>query len=193
VVAERDAAQAKVASLQSDITEAENQIDSLEGDLAGVESELADVESELGTVKEERDKVQGDLSSARSRISSLQGEVSSLKSDLGATSAELDEIKEVYPPREFSTTNELRDWLMENDVSDRPAAENAENLYLRALEIQEDALEDGYIISAWIDYEGERIFSIACTAVVNGEVWVWGPSSDEPVNFSDQTDLLKLK
>lgn len=187
VVAERDAAQAQAALLQGDLGEAEDEIESLEKDLEATQSELT-------TVEEERDKSQSDLEASQSRVSSLQSQVSSLSSDYKAASDELAEIKEVYPLGEFSSVTELRDWLALNDVSERPSATNAEGLYLKALDIQEDAMNDGYIISASINYApAEDMFYIACLAVIDGYVWGWGPESEDVVSFSDATDLLKLR
>jgi hypothetical protein len=65
--------------------------------------------------------------------------------------------------------------------------------YSRSLEIQQDALEDGFIVSAWIDYYfDEGTFYVNCTAVAGGEVWMWSPDSDELTNFSDMTGLSNL-
>ena len=65
---------------------------------------------------------------------------------------------------------------------------------MKALEIQEDALNDGYIVSAWIDYYPDvEIYSVLCTAVVDGRVWMWDPETDEPVDFSSLSGLLKVK
>ena len=65
------------------------------------------------------------------------------EAELEATKKELTDIKKVYPPKYFSSRAELVDWLKANDVSERPEPENAEQLYSRGLDIQEDALKDG--------------------------------------------------
>jgi len=43
-----------------------------------------------------------------------------------ALQAELDGIKEVYPPRDFSSLAELEDWLSTNDISEEPITEYAD-------------------------------------------------------------------
>ena len=158
------------------------------------------VAADLDKAQQELQSVKAELAASQSKVSELTSSVEKSEADLEATQVELEaanteltELKKVYPPRYFSTVKELKDWLLANDVSERPAATNAENLYAKALEIQEDALEDGYIVSAWIDYYfDEEMFYVNCTAVANGYVWMWAPETDEPVNFSDATGLLKL-
>lgn len=124
----------------------------------------------------------------------LSADYDGLKANHEAVNKELAEIKEVYPPRHFSPFKELQDWLLANDVSDRPPAEYAEGSYGKALDIQADALKDGYIVSASIDfyYETEE-FVIWCVAVADGNVWIWDPETDELVDFSGVSGLLKVR
>ena len=150
-------------------------------------------QAEVESLKSDLATVEGNLATAEGDLATVQSQISSLQSDLTAVQKELAEIKEVYPARHFNTIQELQGWLTANDVSDRPMATTAEATYSKALEIQQDALEDGYIVSAWIDYyPDEESFYLNCTAVAGGVVWMWNPETDEPVNFSDLTGLLKL-
>lgn len=163
--------------------------------------EQATLVDENNSLKAELQEVQADLTSAQADLTRVQADYDTLKADneklkgnYETATKELAQIKEVYPPRDFSSLKELQDWLLANDVSERPAATTAEGLYSKALEIQEDALKDGYIISAWIDYYAEtQMFYVNCTAVADGYVWMWSPETDEPLNFSDASGLLKLK
>ena len=105
-----------------------------------------------------------------------------LQADYDALNEELTEIKEVYPPRDFSSLSELQDWLLANDVSERPLTEYAEGWYSKALDIQEDALEDGYIVSADYDYYEETDdYDVWCVTIINGDIWAWDPETDEPL------------
>jgi hypothetical protein len=103
-----------------------------------------------------------------------------LRANYEALQAELAAIQEVYPPRDFSSLNELEEWLLENDVSDKPITEYAEDWYRRALEVQEDAIADGYIVS--VDYdvmEDGESYLVWCTTIINGRVFYWDPETDE--------------
>ena len=123
-----------------------------------------------------------------------QADYDELNAEYGAVEAELAEIKEVYPPRDFSSLRELQDWLRANDVSERPASTTAEHLYSKALEIQENALEDGYIVSADIDYDSEtELFYVACVTIIDGDIWAWDPETDEPINFSQMVNFFKVR
>ena len=103
-----------------------------------------------------------------------------LQSEYDTLKAELDGIKEVYPPRDFSSIAELEDWLSTNDVSEEPITEYADEWYRKALKIQEDALEDGYIISADYDLsdDGESAY-VWCVTIVRGRIFFWDPETDE--------------
>lgn len=112
----------------------------------------------------------------------LEAKNAKLQADLGPVQADLDALNKVYPPRDFSSLEELQNWLLANDVSDRPKVTNAERWYSKALAIQEDALEDGYIVSADYDYdEKTEGFSVFCVTIISGDIWYWDPQTDEPL------------
>ena len=96
--------------------------------------------------------------------------------------AELNDLKEVCPPRDFSSIAELEDWLSDNDISEEPITQYADEWYRKALRIQEDALEDGYIVSADYDLleDGESAL-VWCVAIVRGRVFFWDPETDEVI------------
>ncbi|MFC1984555.1 hypothetical protein ACFLU0_00875 [Chloroflexota bacterium] len=102
------------------------------------------------------------------------------QADYEAVQNELAEIKEVYPPKDFSSLSELNDWLLGNDVSEKPASTYGEDWYGRALEVQEDAIRDGYIVSADYDYDDEEgLYFVWCTTIINGRVFYWDPETDD--------------
>ena len=109
-------------------------------------------------------------------LASLQDDLAGLQTLHDSTQAELADIKQLYPPRDFSSEQELREWLAANDVSDLPPLSmlDVELRYARALMIQEDALADGYIISVDFDVP----IYVACIAIIDGYLWVWEPESD---------------
>ncbi len=138
--------------------------------------------------------LQADYDELDTEYMALQADYDELNTEYEAVQNALAEVEAVYPPKDFSSLSELQNWLLTNDVSERPLATIAENLYSKALEMQEDALKDGYIVSAWIDYYPDtEEFYINCTAVVDGNVWIWNPETDEPLDFSGISGLLKVK
>jgi len=117
-----------------------------------------------------------------SALQQAQSDLTNKQADYDAVSQELTEIKEVYPPTDFSSLTELEDWLVENDVSERPVTDYASGWYRKALEIQEDALKDGYIVSADYDYdEGTDDYAMFCITIIDGDIWYWDPETDEPL------------
>ena len=82
VVAERDAAQAQVASLQSDMSETQSQIETLESD-------LADAQAQLTTVQSDYDKVNSDLAKTQDEIDALEILILALSGSLPTTEVEV--------------------------------------------------------------------------------------------------------
>jgi len=162
----------------------QSEFEALQAEYEALQAEQASLMAENTSVKEQLQTAQSDLTNLQADYDTLNVDYEMLNADYEAVNQELADIREVYPPRDFSSLSELQDWLLENDVSDRPPTTTAEALYSKALEIQEDAFNDGYIVSAWIDYYYEtELFYVNCTAVVDGYVWMWDPETDEPINF----------
>lgn len=131
---------------------------------------------------------------SRSQYGELEADYDALQADLASVQVsydsleqELNDIKKVYPPRDFSSLAELQEWLLENDVSELPPVDifEIEQIYSRALQIQADALKDGYIISVDIDVLSYDIAYIACVAIIDGDFWWWYPETDELNQYFD--------
>ena len=83
--------------------------------------------------------------------------------------------------RDFSSYEELAQWLQANDVSDQPICDYASEWYNKALQVQEDALKDGYIVSTNYYYDSSTdTYIVDCTTVIDGDIWYWDPETDEP-------------
>jgi len=146
-----------------------------------VVAERDSTQAELQSVKAEVQSVKTELATSQSKVLELTSNLEKGEAELEATKKELTDIKKVYPPRQFSSSSELVDWLRANDVSERPPVERTEQLYAKGLDIQADALKDGFIISVNIEPGPEPGTSwIGCVTVINGDMWVWGPENDEP-------------
>ena len=122
--------------------------------------------------------------SLKADLDEMSTNYSRLEQDYEAVSAELAQIREVYPPREFNSYQELTEWLRTNPVSDEGQKEYAEDTYEQALRIQEDALKDGYIVSATCVYDEEtELYTILSETVINGHMFWWYP--DEDIAYED--------
>jgi outer membrane murein-binding lipoprotein Lpp len=184
-------AQSDYDALQTQKTALETEKQTLQNENKALKSERDAAEAEAQTLKADNDKLNADYSALQSELSALQDEKDSLSSDYNIVNNELTEIKKVYPPRDFTSRRELEEWLYANDVSEKPAVTGAEAWIGRALEIQEDALADGYVISVDYDYNSEtETYSIFCTTVIDGNIWYWYPDIDD---ISQDTSLLPVK
>jgi cell division protein FtsL len=179
-----EALQAQKTALEAEKQTLQNNYNTLQTENNALKDQKTSLEAEKQTLQDNYDKLIGEQKT-------LQTEKDTLQTNYNAVNKELTEIKKVYPPRDFSSLSELRNWLLANDVSKQPVATTAENLYSKALEIQEDALADGYVVSVDLDYEAQTdSFYISCVTIINGDIWAWHPENDEPVQY---TGLGKVK
>ena len=101
------------------------------------------------------------------------------KSEYETLQEELADIQEVYPPRYFSSGVELQNWLAEDNISDRHSTD-AVLWYANALELQERALRDGYIINAYIWDNLDGTYTVFCDAVTeDNSLYWWDPETDD--------------
>ncbi len=175
LIAEKQSLETEKASLIEDKQSLENERDKLATEKATLVKEKESLETKYDELNENYKTLQNEQVA-------LVSEHESLQADYKATNSELAEIKGVYPPRDFSSLRELEDWLLANDVSAKPVTSTAGAWIGRALEVQEDALADGYIVS--VDYDGpdeEGGYTVFCTTIIDGYVWYWDPETDEPL------------
>jgi len=104
---------------------------------------------------------------------------------------ELDAIKEVYPPGDFSSFTELEEWLAADKTSELPESMFADQWLRKGLKVQRSAAEDGYIVSVSIEDTdtGEGTYFVYCSAIVNGDLFVWNPEDDTIVQNPSWTNL----
>lgn len=116
---------------------------------------------------------------SRAEYSSLEADLAALQTMHDSTKAELADIKQLYPPRDFSSEQELREWLANNDVSEQPAATTVEEMYAKGLAVQEAAARDGYIISVDFEVPYEFFYFVYCVAIIDGDIWLWEVETDD--------------
>jgi len=142
--------------------------------------------SDYDTLQADFEALELQNSGLSAQLQQVQSDLSQLQSDYDDVSQELGDIQRVFPPRDFSSVTELENWLLTNDVSEMPFATSYEEWYTKALQIQEDALRDGYIVSVDYDYYHETdTFGVWCVTIINGDIWYWDPEFDEV--FPDST------
>jgi hypothetical protein len=124
-------------------------------------------------------KTKAELADTKAELTSTETDLASTEADLASTEAELAEIEEVYPPGYFASATELQNWLATDDISDRSSTD-AVLWYASAQELQERALEDGYIINAYIWDNLDGTYSVYCDAVTeDNSLYWWDPETDD--------------
>lgn len=173
-----DSAVLELGKAKAEVQSARTVLEAAEAEVAELTPALEKAQAELEAVQEEVAELKARVEKAEADSVVLADEKKTLKSQLATIRGELDEIKKVYPPRDFNSRMELEDWLLTNDVSEKPVTPDAEGWYNRALEVQADALADGYVVSVDYDADEEGV-SVFCTTVIGGDIWYWDPETDE--------------
>jgi hypothetical protein len=97
-----------------------------------------------------------------------------------ALQAQVDELQSKCPPGNFSSLTDLESWLRSNSVSEESPITYADAWYRKALRLQQDALQDGYLIFVDYDYDIDSdLYSVWCTTIIHGRIFYWDPESDE--------------
>ncbi len=143
---------------------------------------LSDVEADLDAAEQQNTSLSSQLQQAQTDKSQLQASLDEANNFLDAANAELAGLNAVFPPRNFSSSSELENWLISNGSSLQPPATSWEEWYSKALQIQADALADGFIVSVDYDYYYDEVgeFYVWNIAIIDGSIWYWDPETDEP-------------
>ena len=145
---------------------------------------LSSLEEDLDAAEQQNTSLSSQLAQAQTDKSQLQASLDESNNFLDAANAALASVNAVFPPRNFSSSAELENWLLSTGSSLQPPATTWEEWYSKALQLQVDALADGFIISVDYDYffDGvDEFFSVWNIAVINGVIWFWDPESVEPL------------
>jgi len=104
---------------------------------------------------------------------SLQADYTNLQTDYAS-------LQEKCPPRNFNSLTELETWLAANNISEEAKTTYADAWMRKALRLQKDAINDGYIISVDYDYDPvSYAYSVYCTTVIGGKLFYWDPETDD--------------
>jgi vacuolar-type H+-ATPase subunit I/STV1 len=168
----------------SDLTEANSTIDGYIAEVADLEQDVTDLTDDLSAMTGERDTLEDEKADLENELDDADSEISSLQSSLSAKTAELSsekarttslqgELNKVMYPRHFSSVQELRDWLQQDDTDDidESPAELAFILQVRAL-------QDGYILCAWAYVNSYGYPDGFCDAYIEGQDYMIWPEDD---------------
>jgi septal ring factor EnvC (AmiA/AmiB activator) len=153
--------------LTTQLNNKDEEIDSLQAELTSLNSKLTLFTIEQNSLKDKLAKEEKQNLQAGSEIDRLNQLATQ------ATEA-LNKLKETYPPRLFNNKTELEQWLSAMPIPSK--MQYAENTYLQGVKLQEQAAEDGYIISvAWYSQSDYNAI-VWCEAMLqNGDAYWWYP------------------
>ena len=173
----------------SDLTEANSTLDNYVVKVAGLEQDVASLTDDLSAMTGERDTLEGEKADLETELDDANSEISSLQSSLSVKTSELNseearttalqgELNTVIYPRHFSSLQELRDWLEQDDTDDEwtDVSCYAELCYM----LQVRALQDGYLISTDVDFESGVDYWSNCAVIGDTIYWIY--PDDDSVN-----------
>jgi hypothetical protein len=183
-----------------DLTEANSTIDDyidevadLEQDVTGLTDDLIAMDSEMDDLEDEKVDLENELDDANSEISSLESDLSSKTDELNSEKARTislqGELNTVMYPRHFSSLQELRDWLEQDDTEDEWSHVScyAELCYI----LQARAIQDGYILSTDVDFEDGVDYWSNCAVIGDTIYWIYPDDDDiETAGYSDWFEIL---
>jgi hypothetical protein len=155
--------------------------DGLAADKAGLETQVASLRAAKATLE-------ADTVGLQSQVTALQSDKESLQAD--KTAADLTAVNDVFPPRQFAALQELKVWLTGNSISERLPSIYAEDWYQAGLDLQLDAIEEGFIVSVDYDVFDDGTYGICCTTVINGTIYYWDPETDD---YFEETGLIDIQ
>jgi len=179
VVAERDAAQAQVTTLQSDLSSAQGQVKTLESDLSVAQAQITTLESDLSTAQAQTTTLESDLSTAESRVTILEG-------DLDAANTEFQSFKSGLTLVWTSLEKKLDSTLVFTDFLN--IADKAEY----GLITEEEAMQ---FATNWLINTGVSVNAVGDAELSQlwQDLWLYAAEEDEvqiKESFTSMVDLL---
>jgi len=206
--AQLSSAAADIATLQGDLdsstqenTRQETNIAALQGDLDSLTKDKTQLEQNNQELTASITTLQGDLDSSTQENTrkeqqlgdaatllqtseqanqTLQESLSAAEESLSAAEESLQTLESKFPPGRFPSLETLEAWLAEDDISERPIEEFVDGWFAKALELQQRAIEDGYLIGADFWEFDDGTFTVWNSVVLeNGNYYTWDPETDE--------------
>jgi len=164
--------------LQADYATLLRENNSLEAEVERTQSDLTNVQADYDALKADYDALKADYDTLKADHDALKADYNSLQTDYGIVEKKLSEIAEVYPVKNFPNAEVLEAWLAEQP--NPPKSVDAILWLFHALQLQEKALEDGYIINVEIISAHYRYYTVLCTAILeDNSYYYWDPETDE--------------
>jgi len=167
--------------LISEYKDLQDEKPSLNSEGESLKAAYDELRAEYENLQAEKESLQADYNQLNTRNAAVNRELTEIKESHDSVCQELSALQAVYPPKHFSTLQELKSWVSSNAISDTPIHDNllvTYKAYVRALEIQEAALRDGYIISV-VSIKEETFTRIGCMAKLDNGIYYWVPDKDD--------------
>lgn len=161
-------------SLQTSNSELSSKYAALQDENTSLKSENSNTTAELNSAQSESTVAAKKITTLQDALSELQNKYDSLQNDYQSANNELSGIKAIYPPRNFTSKDELTGWLTAKNIT---AYDNNDPVavYEHACELRQLAADDGYILNVNVGYYGASTmyFRIYCTAQVQNTLYYW--------------------
>lgn len=165
-------------SLQSEYNDLTTKYSSLQDENNVLAAKNNQVTTDLNSAQQQLSSTAIQTASLQDKIAALQTSYNSLQNDLQSSKDQLNKVNSVYPPKNFTSKDELTAWLTANTISgyntDDPVA-----VYQAAYDLQQKASADGYAINLDVSRYGTTsgattfYFNVYCTAQVQNTLYYW--------------------
>ena len=114
------------------------------------------------------------------QVADLNSQLANLGTQVSDLQGRYNLMAKIFPPRDFASLQQLKDWLSKDKTSELPAAATIEESYSRGLAQQMAALKDGLIMSVDQEFVTDAFFFVFGIAVIDGDIWLWDIETDDP-------------
>ena len=180
-------AQEEYNAMLAQVSSAQEELQSVKADYDKLSAECEDLQAEITSLMAEKESLEADYDKLKNEYATVAREFAQIKQSRDSVYQELRDLQAVYPPIRFSSHQELKSWIQSNAISDIPIHRDlftSYKAYVRALEIQETALKDGFIISVVVGPhpEAEMVYGspyVYLMAGVDDGIYSWFPDRDD--------------
>jgi hypothetical protein len=137
--------------------------------LVGVSSTFgylySDTSNQLNSANTQKMSLQSQLNTANSQVTSLQSQVTSANAQVTSLQSQLSSIQSKYPAKAFPDKATLQNWINLNIGLIEKAASD-DGYWNDVVAVQTKALEDGWIVNAYIYLSSDYYYYYGLEAIV---------------------------
>jgi septal ring factor EnvC (AmiA/AmiB activator) len=170
--------QTQLAATQASVADLQTQLTSAKSDLSASQGKVTSLTADLSTANAKVTSLTADLATANSKVTTIQTSLDKANADKATLQSQLTSVQAKYPLKDFPDYGTFYAWVKAHV---QPYTTTYGAWYSHALFVQMAAMNDGYFVSACIDYD-EDVYNLA---LVGSTLYGWDP--EDGIVYSEGT------